>query len=339
MERFPSVTTGLRDKLERLVAAMGAKGFCVSGAFNPGLTREQIDEKTRDLGFPLPEELYQLYMWHDGTRPGFDGTQRGDTLFLFRDQVFLSLEQGMEEVRDVRELYGLAGAFPFASFAGSWLVMPSQPYELPAGLDNPPERYRLERPIIMVFQGVTVFAYSLEALVDTATDWVERGVARPPSEPSSRHEYAVRMDLELLIWDEHNPGIYPLPEDVFVAAEGFRQTVVATASRPTARVGEAIELHAVRRTGPVVRAKRSALLPGTCWWSEPPPAVEDEVAANLHWTIEPSGAHRFDDGLDMHLHRTVTFSRPGTYQVRGHSAGPACLPELVSDPIELRIVE
>lgn len=339
MEDFPSVTTGLHEKLDRLVAAMAAKGFCVDGAFNPGLTREQIDEKTRGLGFRLPEELYQLYMWHDGTRPGFDDSQPGCTLFLFRDQVFLTLDQAVKELEDVRLSYGVTDAFPFTEWEGSWLVMPSRPYELPADVDTPPTRYRLERPVILVFQGIDVFAYSLDTLIDIATEWVERGVHTPGDEHVSREEYAVRQDLELQIWDAHNPGIHVLPDDVFVAAEGFQKTVAATASRSAARVGEAIDLHAVRRTGPVRKAKRRELPLGTCWWSAPPPAVEDEVAGNLHWTVEPAGAHGFHDAFAMQRYRTITFSKPGTYQLRGRSATPPCSPEVVSNVIELRIDE
>ena len=38
--------------------------------FQPGLTREVIEEKTKNLPFQLPEEVYELYQWHNGTLAG-----------------------------------------------------------------------------------------------------------------------------------------------------------------------------------------------------------------------------------------------------------------------------
>ncbi len=33
----------------------------------PGLTRDEIEGKVKDLPFSLPEEVYELYEWHDGS--------------------------------------------------------------------------------------------------------------------------------------------------------------------------------------------------------------------------------------------------------------------------------
>ena len=33
----------------------------------PGLTRNEINELVKDLPFNLPDEVYELYQWHDGS--------------------------------------------------------------------------------------------------------------------------------------------------------------------------------------------------------------------------------------------------------------------------------
>lgn len=47
----------------------------------PGLTRNEINELVKDLPFTLPEEVYQLYQWHDGSVDRF----------IFEQYDFLSL--------------------------------------------------------------------------------------------------------------------------------------------------------------------------------------------------------------------------------------------------------
>lgn len=40
----------------------------IASSLQPGLTREEIDEKVKHLRFSLPEEVYELYQWRNGMR-------------------------------------------------------------------------------------------------------------------------------------------------------------------------------------------------------------------------------------------------------------------------------
>lgn len=55
----------IKDK-SPLIEAL--KRIQFEGEFYPGLTREEIDEITKDLPFTFPEELYELYEWHNGMK-------------------------------------------------------------------------------------------------------------------------------------------------------------------------------------------------------------------------------------------------------------------------------
>ena len=52
--------------------------------FYPGLTREEIDEIAEEIPFTFPEELYELYQWHNGVkeRKGWDYCFAGTSEFL-----------------------------------------------------------------------------------------------------------------------------------------------------------------------------------------------------------------------------------------------------------------
>ena len=83
-----------------------------------------------------------------------------------------------------------ADVFPFASYEGSFWVLPTR-----AWAHHP----LLERPVISVFEGVDVFFYSFATMLDTVTEWIVRDVWRPDG--------AVDQEAELEIWRRHNPGI------------------------------------------------------------------------------------------------------------------------------------
>ncbi|MGB3655524.1 MAG: hypothetical protein WBA41_30545 [Rivularia sp. (in: cyanobacteria)] len=52
----------------------------------PGLTKNEIEEQVKDLPFNLPEEVYELYQWHDGSVDRF----------VFEQYDFLSLKYAIE---------------------------------------------------------------------------------------------------------------------------------------------------------------------------------------------------------------------------------------------------
>ena len=66
--------------------------------FYPGLTREEIDEIAQDIPFTFPEELYELYQWHNGVkeRKGWDYCFAGTSEFL-------SLQEAIDFTRVIAE--------------------------------------------------------------------------------------------------------------------------------------------------------------------------------------------------------------------------------------------
>lgn len=327
IQTYPSTIDDIQVKLNRLMDSMRAAGLEVDGVFNPGLSREEIRQKTEHLPFPIPEELYQLYTWRNGTPTDTD-------LFMFRDHYFISLEQAIEEYKHVEHYYHVVNALPFATCQSSWLVLPSIAYKVDAELWPPAsEQLKLERPVISVFQGIDIFAYSLSILLDTVIEWFDQGVAVWLDLVPAPY----RDDLEMRIWIKHNPGIFQTPEYVYTPGPDFQQQVVARASKYITQVGEPIILYGTRTTGPVVLKKLDDIPIGTCWWRKPPPEFEREVAGNLGWEVTPSGFARFDAGTRREPGRAVTFSQPGIYQLKGHSI-VWCHPGCWSNVLEIQVL-
>ena len=173
-------------KLAELERTMAAHGYDVGKSFRPGLSREQIDRRTKDLPYRLPEELYRMYMWHDGS------PDKGP--LLFRDHRFMPLELALRPPHiEVARTYEFQPAFPFAWFEGSYLLVPFERYGVhPA----------LELPVINLFEGRTIDYYSIPRMLDTAIEWIREGVTRPGA------EHRADGKKELAIWRQHNPGIF-----------------------------------------------------------------------------------------------------------------------------------
>jgi len=115
----------------------------------------------------------------------------------------------------------------------------------------------------------------------------------------------------------------PEPGRVFVPGPTFGQSIhlsTAQGEHARVRVGEALRLHAERRSGPWIEVPRASLPPGACWQVSPPPDLEPEVAGNLRWLVEPPDAARFNLGLLRDQSREVRFSAPGRYQLSARSA-------------------
>src|SRR5262249_42743647 len=121
---------------------------------------------------------------------------------------------------------------------------------------------------------------------------------------------------------------------IYVPAEGFA-SVVTVSARATARVGEWVLLNATRRSGPWNPVRQHEVLPGELRLFEPP-IFEREVACNLSWIVDPPGIAEFDAGDrgDPDT-RSVMFSKPGTYTLKGHSAFPL---KVLSNVITIKVV-
>ena len=114
---------------------------------------------------------------------------------------------------------------------------------------------------------------------------------------------------------DHEPSL------VYVPVKPPEVIVDASVSAVDAVVGEALTLHARRfYRGEWEQVKRKSLSEGACWMRRPPPESEDEVADNIHWTVDPGEQAKFNLNLRRDHTRTVTFSAPGQYRISGSSS-------------------
>ncbi len=192
----PFSPTSLHTQLDRLLSAYAARSPVTQQYLLPGLTETQILEQTAWFPKPLPREVMSLYQW----RNGYSAPKNSDVLpFMFRDYTFLPLKDVEKEYRSMNDTYGrhptdtdlLASSFPFAALGGGWLVIAAVKQGLAPSL---------ERPVISVFQGVSIFFYSVEKMAETCTAWL----AHP------KHDgFSIPPKHELEVWRQVNPGIFP----------------------------------------------------------------------------------------------------------------------------------
>ena len=186
----------LHEKLERLTAAFEAKGIHVSKSLLPPLPENEVRARCHWFPRELSEEIIALYGWSGGQEK--DAWEE-EYPFWFRDNSFSSLTRAETEYRSMMESYGsnpadhdlLKYCFPFASFNGSWFVLPTKGHPL----DN-----RLPKPVISVLEGVDIYFYSIESMIDTCIEWV--------GHPSYAEDYTLLHSIELEIWRKYNPGIF-----------------------------------------------------------------------------------------------------------------------------------
>ncbi len=187
--------------LDELVGALEVKGHHVRQHLQPGLSRSRLLEKTAALPFAFPEDLMALYMWRNGQPEA--AAWDADAL-CFRDNTFISVERALDAyVRQYKEAepwdsldrYGVAlhSCFPFAAFEGAQYVIVCGPHRLKTAEPS---------PIVSIFHGIDLYFYSLQSMVSTCIAWV-----RDPHWTKESH-LGLREDIEMKIWQEHNPGIF-----------------------------------------------------------------------------------------------------------------------------------
>ena len=131
---------------------------------------------------------------------------------------------------------------------------------------------------------------------------------------------------------QQSPMVYVLdgPQDV---------TLKVSASATEVKVGETIVLHAQRRAvGKWKQIPRDQLTQGQCWLYTQPPELEEEVADNLEWVVQPENAVRFDTTFRMDHTRPVTMLIQGRVTLRPLTA-VRCEKDRVEegDPIRIEV--
>jgi len=63
--------TALTDALDRIMNWLQINQPEVANSFLPGLTAEEIRAGEEKIGFKLPEEIYKLYQWRNGSTEAY----------------------------------------------------------------------------------------------------------------------------------------------------------------------------------------------------------------------------------------------------------------------------
>lgn len=179
----------LVDSLERLVDIFENRGVAMRQYLRPSLTRAEVQTALGRLGLNPPEELYQLYEWHDGI----------DTLNapkkLFMEHQFLPLNKAVQEHAEllrynseVLTSLDLLQCFPFAFYEGDYCAIYCDTTLIEG----------LQHPIINIYGGIGVIYENIDLMAQTVTEWLVSGVY--DSSP-------VDDDLHLAIRERLNPRI------------------------------------------------------------------------------------------------------------------------------------
>jgi cell wall assembly regulator SMI1 len=173
--------------------------------FNPGLTRHQIDDCTRELPFTLSDEMDELYQWRNGIADLGFNNYHPLVDFLFPDQlhngfptVFHNLKDSVSNYNDLyqvsQELVNPSSNyefwnkkwFPFASFENKKILYvvgdlnPSPVYfHVFGNLDNPTRVYK-----------------SITSMVSVIAECCEQGLYKIMA--NDEDDVVVRMDEDKL---------------------------------------------------------------------------------------------------------------------------------------------
>lgn len=197
IELPPFSSARFQTQLEAMRRAFEAKDLHVSDTLLPPIDAKTLARECAWFPASLPEELIALYGWRGGQAEDAWNTEYP---FWFRDDAFCSLRNAQREYLSMMSGYasmpGITGltlteCFPFAAFNGGWLVLPCSAQTLDS---------RLARPVISVMEGVELFFYSMQTMVDTCLEWI--------SHPLFSADGSLPPDIELDIWRRHNPGIF-----------------------------------------------------------------------------------------------------------------------------------
>src|SRR3954469_14708237 len=108
---------------------------------------------------------------------------------------------------------------------------------------------------------------------------------------------------------------------VYVLEEPQKVTITATALPEKVGRGEAVTLHAERRsTGKWKQIPMDQVTQGQCWVYQVPDAVEVEVADSVEWDVHPDGSVAFKPEYRLDHKRVVPADRHGRITLTPRSA-------------------
>lgn len=94
-------TSPLIQALERILSHWQAKAPTVAQSLRSGLSRKQIETQLQNLPFRVPEEVYQLYQWRNGSE---DRRGLAHQVEFMPQYLMLSLEEAIAEYEAIQEM-------------------------------------------------------------------------------------------------------------------------------------------------------------------------------------------------------------------------------------------
>jgi SMI1 / KNR4 family (SUKH-1) len=93
----------LTDELEYIFDGLVSLDPDFVYCYNPGLSRQKIDEIIKDLPFKLSEEIYELYQWRNGF--AFDYNLPYIETFFFPEQLYSGVPITFHSLQDAFDSY------------------------------------------------------------------------------------------------------------------------------------------------------------------------------------------------------------------------------------------
>ena len=128
---------------------------------------------------------------------------------------------------------------------------------------------------------------------------------------------------------------------VYVPGTGFVEALRVTTARggrASVGVGQPVEIHAQRRSGPWVAVAAGDVEEGQCTSPTLPNQLEAEVADDVTWLIEPEGHATLRPAEEGRGSLEILFDSVGTYRLTAESPSP-CGEPLRSGTLVVEVVE
>jgi cell wall assembly regulator SMI1 len=191
--------TGLTAAIERIMNWLQQYQPEFAASFLPGLTREQIQEQTKDLPGFIPEEIYELYQYRNGTLEEMKST-------VYPIFQFLPLDEAVEifpdffdpDETDYSYLYENKCLFPFLRDNCSHCAVL---------LDD---KKQLVSPVIDIADegDISLMYQSLTSMMLTIADYLETGVCYLDAEGFLVTDEEDKQDEKMTaIFLKYNPGL------------------------------------------------------------------------------------------------------------------------------------
>lgn len=157
----------LKNSGESLINTLEGKAVSIRPHLLPGIPRTSVQAALNSLGLVPPNELYELYEWHNGV------DIVNAPCLLFGEHQFLTLADAIREHQELTHYYGqitsslnIDQCFPIAGFEGSMLAVYCEPVPV-QGLQN---------PVIEIYHGISAAFESIDTMMKTVEEWFSSGI-------------------------------------------------------------------------------------------------------------------------------------------------------------------